>query len=157
MYYADECLYLRKYLKYRDMRKYLFITGLLFAMSVSSSIMCQDKLDPAIIYLYQKSLEEFCTEHYKDCFTDRTYVEKSLIVEGYEATEEGDLKVYKITGKHSYKGKYGTVYNNMAFIAHYKYSRKEQKTNLTFQKRAKADFFHSQDYWEECSYVFNYK
>ena len=139
------------------MKKLFFTLSFILAISVSSSVVCQTQADPAIIYNFQESLEDFCREHYKDCFADRTYVEKSLKVEAYETTEEGELKVYKVTGKHSYKGKYGTVYDKMAFIAHFKYSRKEQKTNLTFLKRAKADFFHSEDYWEECSYVFNFK
>lgn len=92
----------------------------------------------------QDHLEVFCYNNYEDCFSGREYIEYSLKVTQAELTENGE---FKVEGTHSYKGSYGTVYYDMPFNALLNFDANK----IIFNKRAKADYFHSSDYWEECT------
>ena len=92
----------------------------------------------------QESLDVFCYNNYSDCFSGRNYIEYSLRIDKVEKVEEG---IWKAEGTHSYKGAYGTLYSDMEFSAIIYLTQQK----IVFNKRVKADYFHSSDYWEECS------
>lgn len=95
----------------------------------------------------QEHLEVFCYNNYEDCFSGRTYIEYSLKVTKAEINSDGK---FIVEGTHAYKGSYGTNYYDMAFNATLDFDNNK----LVFNKRAKADFLHSSDYWEECTKSF---
>lgn len=95
----------------------------------------------------QEHLEVYCYNNYEDCFSGRTYIEYSLKVTKADIDENGK---FIVEGTHSYKGSYGTYYYDMPFNAIMDFDNNK----LVFNKRAKADFFHSSDYWEECTRAF---
>jgi len=90
-------------------------------------------------------LETFGQEKYSSCFTGRTYVNHSITV---DRLERASLKEIKVSGTHSYKGRYGTIYKQMDYYAFI--TVKEDGISIEFHKLSQADFFHESDYWEEC-------
>ena len=129
------------------MKKLFFTLSFILAISASSSVMCQEQ---EVINYLTEFLNRFCIENYKECYLDRTYIEQSLKVTSYNEYKENGITCTKIMGKHSYKGRYGSRYDNMDFIAYLKFLPNKEYS-IEFHKRAKADFYHSEDYWEKCS------
>jgi hypothetical protein len=118
------------------------IVGLLM-LSLTNSANAQTSEDKQMAQLI---LESFCQDFYSSCFSGRTYVENSLSVTRIEKASLNQIKVY---GFHSYKGKYGAIYSSMEYIAYI--TMNSSSIRIKFNKKSKADFFHSEDYWEECT------
>lgn len=119
-------------------------TVIVDTVSVASNELLNKALDKEDIEALQEILEEFCYSNYSDCFSGRKYVEYSLSIDHSETVEEG---VYKVSGIHSYKGSYGIKYSGMSFTALIYTSKRK----IVFNKKAKADYFHDSDYWEDCT------
>jgi hypothetical protein len=117
------------------------VVGLLM-LSLTNSAYAQSSDDKRMAKLV---LESFCQDFYSSCFSGRTYVENSLSVTRVEQASLNQIKVY---GFHSYKGRLGTSYPDMEYIAYITMSSNRLK--IKFRKRSKADFVHPEDYWEEC-------
>jgi hypothetical protein len=96
--------------------------------------------------MIKEVLEGFCQNYYGECFSGRKYIHNTLTVGKVEERENNTIKV---TGTHSYRGSYGSLYEYMEYYVYITVN----SNNITFEfhKRAKADYFHSTDYWEECS------
>lgn len=107
----------------------------------------ENALSDKDIETLEEMLESFCESYYKSCFSGRDYVEYSLTVGTAEIIESG---VYKAEGIHSYKGTFGLSYSDMPFYA----IIDSNKRTIEFNKMAKADYFHSTDYWEKCTKSF---
>ena len=54
-------------------------------------------------YFYEKLLEKFCRDYFKDCFGE-TYLHNSLSVSYHTNLDPGDVSFVKIYGTHSYEG-----------------------------------------------------
>jgi len=94
----------------------------------------------------KRLLEKFCQEYYSDCFSGRSYVRNTLDIENISINDED---VIKVSGTHAYRGSYGSLYEDMDFYVYI--TKRSSKIIFEFHKKAKADFFHSTDYWEECT------
>ncbi len=126
------------------MKHYFKITILLaFLFSTSESYAQSEK------ETLQNLIENFCRENYSSCFNGRKYVHNTLEIDKVQKIEDNQIK---IEGTHSYRGSYGALYEYMEFKIYLTiYSN---KVEIVFKKKAKADFFNSTDYWEECSKTF---
>ena len=94
-------------------------------------------------------LEQFCVEHYDDCFSPRVYVQESLEVKSIVEKEWG---LY-IKGVHTYKGVY------VPFIGRMFHSRVDfraeirptsEGVNVVFYKWYEPDITHPDGQWEKC-------
>jgi hypothetical protein len=95
---------------------------------------------------YRSFLEAYCQRYYSDCFSGRKYVSYSLSIIKIDVIGGG---IVKINRRHSYKGSYGRTYDDMDFYAYITLNTSD--VAVEFHKKAQADFFHSSDYWEECT------
>jgi hypothetical protein len=112
---------------------FLFLSGNTYAQS-------DDK------EMVKSVLESFCQDYYSSCFSNRTYVENSLTVNRVEQASLNQVKAY---GFHSYKGMFGSRYSQMEYYAYIKVN--STSITIKFYKKSQKDFFHDEDYWEDCS------
>ena len=128
------------------MKKTFLITSLIFAMFLSFPIVSYAQSRKEVL---REILEKFCREEYSRCFSGRTYSKNTLTVDLHSVTEDGTIKV---SGLHTYEGTFGVEYSSMAYKAEITINSKTpNKVKVEFNKRSKADLFHPNDYWEECT------
>lgn len=120
------------------MKKIIYLSLILLLLPIS--VKAQSNED-----MIKQLLESFCREYYSDCFSGRTYVKNTIDIDDI-SVKDGD--VIKVTGTHAYRGSYGSLYEDMDFYVYI--TMTSYKIKFEFYKKAKADFFHSTDYWEEC-------
>lgn len=89
----------------------------------------------------------FMENYYSSCFSERKYVQYTARVSDYSFIDEQTIKV---EGTHSYRGSFGSLYEDMSF---YCYITINSSSSMTFElhKKSAQDFLHSKPYWEECT------
>jgi len=92
-------------------------------------------------------LETFCQKHYSSCFSGRSYVENTLTVEKIEQTS---LNQIKVSGYHTYTGRFGARYTLKDYYAYIKFNSNDT-FEIKFYKRSMADLLNPEDYWEDCT------
>lgn len=98
-------------------------------------------------------LEQFCTEHYDDCFSPRLYIDGSLTLNSVSIDE--NTYVIKAQGKHSYQGQYIPFYGRKTHTGvSWKADIKVLKIGIKvkFYKWYEADINDS-GHWESCEKV----
>ncbi|MDR1738770.1 MAG: hypothetical protein LBR66_08165 [Candidatus Symbiothrix sp.] len=116
--------------------------GLLLAFSVGNASAQSSNEDKKMAKMI---LESFCQDFYGSCFSGRSYVENSLYV---TRVEDASLNQKKVYGFHSYKGRWGTLYEDYEFQAYIKIT--PTSITIKFHKKSAPDLFHSDYYWETC-------
>lgn len=118
-----------------------FLLALL--LTVSSTAGAQTKAEIRDI------LEQFCLEHYDDCYSPRQYIQNSLVVKSVDSKEWG----FFVKGTHSYKGQYipflgRETHSNVDFKAELRPT--ERGLKVVFYKWYEPDIKHPDGFWEKC-------
>ncbi|MGP1557530.1 hypothetical protein CLI72_07960 [Porphyromonas gingivalis] len=95
-----------------------------------------------------KFLEVFCREYYNSCFKGRTYVQNSLSIVNFSVIDENNIRA---SGTHSYRGRFGVLYDNYDFSAII--TLVSSGIKIEFRKRSAPDLFNDDYYWETCDRV----
>jgi len=107
------------------------------------------------------ALSTFCDEYYNKCFKERRYVNNSLNLDDkFTYTRFSKTNnTYKVTGTHSYKGRFGKLHQGVNFKADITVT--EYKTynqyHVKFYKADMPDLSHSDIRWEICEQSFQLK
>ena len=98
---------------------------------------------------FQAVLEEFCQSYYNEGFSDRQYIEGSLVVKTVEVDEV--TEVIKLKGKHSYRGQYYPIagrktHSDVDFKA--EVSEARNGLRIKFWKWYEPDIMNPIGFWE---------
>lgn len=126
-----------------SMKRIIFLIVLMFLIWTSAA--AQDKNKEM-----QITLEQFCKEHYADCFVGREYLEGSLIVTSVDTISTA----IKVKGRHNYVSPLGT-YTDVDFKADIIYYDKKMK--IIFYKWFVPLFKFMDGRWESCTIITNLK
>lgn len=92
---------------------------------------------------YERLLESFCNQYYSSSFDGRSFVSNSINIKDRWGNEEKT----SVSGTHSYKGRFGKIYNNANFVASI-VEEEEGYFKIDFIKESAPDLFHDQAYKE---------
>jgi N-glycosylase/DNA lyase len=123
------------------MKKVFLLDMLLYSITVSAQFNREQRS------VFQRLLNDFCEEYYRDCFSGRQYVSKSLTVTDVQKTSTNTVRV---DGYHEYLN-YIDIADKQPYYAEVYINQDSGYLRITFHKESEKKNWFAPDYWESCS------